>query len=72
MGRTSEFGAIRETAIVHAMHMNARIRRHRRHHGRALEADQIDVAPGRRERGRVILHARAAAQISDYDNGGSH
>ena len=39
---------------------------------RAFEPDQIDLAARGRERHRVILHARAAAQISDYDNGGSH
>ena len=53
-------------------HVNARVRRDRRHHRRAFEADQVDVAAGRGQRRRVILHARAAAQISDYDNGGSH
>jgi hypothetical protein len=52
--------------------MNAPVGGERRHHRRALEADQIDVAPGRGQGGGVVLHARAAAKISDYDNGGSH
>jgi hypothetical protein len=52
--------------------MNARVGGERRHHRRALEADQIDVTPRRGQRGGVVLHARAAAKISDYDNGGSH
>ena len=54
------------------MHADARVRRDRRHRRRALESDQIDVAARRRERHGVVLHARAAAQISEYDNGGSH
>jgi hypothetical protein len=39
---------------------------------RPLEANQIDLATRRRQRRGVVLHARAAAQISEYDNGGSH
>ena len=66
------FGAAGERAIGQAMDMNARVRRDRRDHRRAFEADQIDVAAGRGQRHRVVLHARAAAEISDYDNCGSH
>jgi len=54
------------------MHAHPRLGRDRRHEVGALQPDQVHLAPGRRERRRVVLHARAAAQISDYDNGGSH
>ena len=43
-----------------------------RHGWCALEADQVDIMPGIGQRDGVILHSRAAAQISEYDNGGSH
>ena len=52
--------------------MNARVRRDRGHHLRALETDQVDIASGVGQRHRVVLHARAAPQISDYDYCGSH
>jgi UDP-GlcNAc:undecaprenyl-phosphate GlcNAc-1-phosphate transferase len=54
------------------MHVDARVAGHRRYGRRAFEADQVDVTAGRRQRGRVVLHPRAAAHISEYDNGGSH
>lgn len=44
----------------------------RRHRRGAFESHQIDVVTRFGERGRVILHPRAAAKISEYDNGGSH
>ena len=52
--------------------MNARIGRHRGRNGGAFEADQIDIVTRIGERQGVVLHPRAAAKISDYDNDGSH
>ena len=60
-----------ERSIWQPVHVNARVRLDRRHDGRAFKPDQIDVAR-RRERECVVLHPRAAAEISDYDNCGSH
>jgi UDP-GlcNAc:undecaprenyl-phosphate/decaprenyl-phosphate GlcNAc-1-phosphate transferase len=54
------------------MHLNPRVRFDRWRHGRAREADQVDIAATSSQRSRVILHPWAAAKISDYDNGGSH
>ena len=52
--------------------MDARVGRDRKDRRRAFEADQIDLAAGIGQRHRVVLHAGAAAQVSEYDNGGSH
>jgi len=54
------------------MTADTRVARHGRHHRRAFETDEIDLDAGRGQRHGVVLHPRAAAQISEYDNGGSH
>ena len=64
--------AARKRAIGQAMDVDARVRRDRGNHRRALETDQVDLAAGVGQRHRVILHARAAPEISDYDYCGSH
>ena len=52
--------------------METRFGRERRVHRRTLEADQIDIRAVDCRGKRVVLHARAAAQVTDHNDGSSH
>ena len=54
------------------MRMKTRLGSERGVQRRPFEADQIDVSAVDGRRQRVLLHARATAQIPDYDNSSSH
>ena len=65
---------VRETerAIGQPMRVQARLRRQRRVDRRAFEPDEIDLAFVDGQGKRVVLHSRAATQISEHNDRGSH
>jgi hypothetical protein len=54
------------------MRTKPRFGRKRRVNGRPLEANQVDVGAVDGGRQRVVLHARASAEIPEHNNRGSH